>query len=150
MNRSIYSYLTAFEVGLCVHKKLLCLVIHIYRYFNVSTMASSAIMLFPLSANNDGGILLHSWSPIKLLMLMSPPLTFCVLFAEEKKCHYSCQTNQFSLYTILVSGSESSHSRVTRASYNYNLQSNGSFGHHFFHIKTRSSAEHSKIANRER
>ena len=53
-------------------------------------------------------------------------------------------------YTILVSGSESSHSRVTRASYNCDLQSNGSFGHHFFHIKTRSSAEHSKIANRER
>ena len=51
---------------------------------------------------------------------------------------------------ILVSGSESSHSRVTRASYNYDLQSNRSFGHHFFHIKTRSSAEHSKIANRER
>ena len=45
---------------------------------------------------------------------------------------------------------ESSHSRVTRASYNYDLQSNGSFGHHFFHTKTRSSAEHSKIANRER
>ena len=53
-------------------------------------------------------------------------------------------------YTILVSDSESSHSRVTRASYNYDLQSNGSFGHHFFHMKTRSSAEHSKIANRER
>ena len=77
-------------------------------------------------------------------MLMSPPLTLCVLFAEE------CQTNEFRLYTILVSGSQSSHSRVTRASYNYDLQSNGSFGHHFFHIKTRSSAEHSKIANRER
>ena len=60
MNRSLYSYITAFEVGLCVHKKLLCLVIHIYRYFNVSTMASSAIMLVPFSANNDGGILLHS------------------------------------------------------------------------------------------
>ena len=55
-----------------------------------------------------------------------------------------------SLYTILASGSESSHSRVPRVSYNYDLQSNGSFGHHFFHIKTRSSAEHSKIANRER
>ena len=53
-------------------------------------------------------------------------------------------------YTILVSGSESSHPRVTRALYNYDLQSNGSFGHHFFHMKTRSSAEHSKIANRER
>ena len=26
------SYITAFEVGLCVYKKLLCLVIHIYRY----------------------------------------------------------------------------------------------------------------------
>ena len=51
-------------------------------------------------------------------------------------------------FTILVSGS--GHSRVTRASYNYDLQSNGSFGHHFFYIKTRSSAEHSKIANRER
>ena len=60
MNRSIYSYITALEVGLCVHKKLLCLVIHIYRYFNVGTMASSAIMLFPFSANNDGDILLHS------------------------------------------------------------------------------------------
>ena len=36
------------------------------------------------------------------------------------------------------------------ASYNYDLESNGSFGHHFFHIKTRSSAEHNKIANRER
>ena len=60
MNRSLYSYITAFEVGLCVHKKLLCLVIHIYRYINVSPMASSAIMLVPFSANNDGGILLHS------------------------------------------------------------------------------------------
>ena len=69
MNRSLYSYITAFGVGLCVHKKLLCLVIHIYRYFNVSTMASSAIMLVPFSANNDGGILLHSWSPIKLIIL---------------------------------------------------------------------------------
>ena len=56
----------------------------------------------------------------------------------------------FAYNTILVSGSESSHSRVTRASYNYDLESNGSFGHHFFHIKTRSSVEHSKIANRER
>ena len=56
----------------------------------------------------------------------------------------------YTYFTILVSGSESSHSRVTRASYNYDLQSNGSFGHHFFHIKTRSSAEHSKLANRER
>ena len=54
------------------------------------------------------------------------------------------------IYTILVSGSESTHSRATRASYNYDLQSNGSFGHHFFYIKTRSFAEHSKIANRER
>ena len=55
----------------------------------------------------------------------------------------------FAYNTILVSGSESSHSRVTRASYNYDLESNGSFGHHLFHIKTRSSAEHNKIANRE-
>ena len=112
MNLCIYNYITAFEVGLCAHKKLLCLVIHIYRYCNVSTMASSAIVLFPFSVNDNGGILLHSWSPIKLLML--------------RQCN------------------------VTRASYNYDPQSNGSCGHHFFHIKTRSSAEHSKIANRER
>ena len=56
----------------------------------------------------------------------------------------------FAYNTILVSGSESSHSRVTRVSYNYDLESNGSFGHHVFHIKTRSSAEHNQITNRER
>ena len=111
MSLSIYSYIRAFEVGLCIHKTLLCLVVHIYRYCNVSTMASSAIMLFQFSVNDDGGILLHSWSPIKLLIL--------------RQCN------------------------VTRASYNYDPQSNGSCGHHFFHIKTRSSAEHSKIASRE-
>ena len=56
----------------------------------------------------------------------------------------------FAYNTILVSGSESSHARVTRASYNYDLGSNGSFGQYFFHIKTRNSAEHNKIASRER
>ena len=80
MNRSLYSYITAFEVGLCVHKKLLCLVTHIYRYFNVSTMALSAIMLVPFSASNDRGILLHSWSPIKLLIFnVSTTYFLCVI-----------------------------------------------------------------------
>ena len=83
----MYSYITAFEVGLCVHKKLHCLIIHIiYRYFNVRTMAASAIIPFLFSVNNDGGIFLHSWSPInmiKLVMLMASPLSIFVLFAEQ-------------------------------------------------------------------
>ena len=40
--------------------------------------------------------------------------------------------------------------KMTRASYNNYTQSNGSCGHHFFHIKTRRSNEHSKIDSRER
>ena len=59
-------------------------------------------------------------------MLMSPQLTICVLLSEEWKCYHSCQTSQFRLYTILVPGSECCHSRVTRASYDYDPQSNGS------------------------
>ena len=54
----------------CVHKKLLFLVLHIKRDFNVITMALSAILMFSFSVNNDGDILLHSWPPMKLLMLI--------------------------------------------------------------------------------
>ena len=39
---------------------------------------------------------------------------------------------------------------MTRASYNYDPQNKSSCGHHFFAIKTRSFAEHRKIAIRER
>ena len=49
-------------------------------------MAASAIISFPFYVNNDGGIFLHSWSPInmiKLVMLMASPLSIFVLFAEQ-------------------------------------------------------------------
>ena len=74
---------------------------------------------------------------------------FCVI-CRRVEMSSLLSGESFRLCTFLVSGSESGHSRVTRASYNYDTQSNGSCGHHFVHIKTRRSAEHRKIASRER
>ena len=95
------------------------------------------ILMFSFSVSNDEGILLHSWSPIKLLVLIffiSPTLLLFLCYLKKSRNGITLVRRiNFAFILFWVSGSEYGHSQMTRDSYCYDHRGNGSCGN--FHTK---------------